>query len=170
VGFEDLVHGTVVADVAAGGDFPLRRTDGLHAYVLATVVDDAATGVTDVLRGDDLLAPTARQVLLQHLLGLPTPRYCHVPLLYGPDGSRLAKRHGAVTLRELRADGVPADAVVGYLAHTAGLSGPGESATPAALVDRFDVSALAGTAATVDDSVIAELHRAGRDGRVHDHR
>jgi glutamyl-tRNA synthetase len=170
VGYDDALHGTVVADVAAGGDFPLRRTDGVHAYVLATVVDDADTGVTDVLRGDDLLAPTARQVLLQTLLGLPTPRYCHVPLLYGPDGARLAKRHGAVTLRELRGGGVPADAVVGWLAATAGLAARGERLLPPALVERFDVTALAGTAATVDRSTLAELDLARRDVGVDDHR
>ena len=69
--------------------------------------------ITDVLRGDDLLAPTGRQVLLQRLLGAPTPTYCHVPLLYGADGARLAKRHGAVAVRDLRAAGVPAAAVDG---------------------------------------------------------
>ncbi len=166
VRFLDLLHGEQVVDVAADGDFPLRRTDGLHAYALATVVDDAASGVTDVLRGDDLLAPTGRQVLLQRLLGAPTPTYCHVPLLYGPDGARLAKRHGAVAVRDLRASGVTAAAVTGWLAATAGLAEHGERLLPDALVDRFDVERLRGAAATVDASGLAELDHAVGNERV----
>jgi len=82
-------------------DVVLARSDGVPAYNLAVVVDDAAQGVTQVVRGDDLLSSTPRQVHLQRLLGLPTPSYLHVPLVLGPDGARLAKRHGAVTLAEL---------------------------------------------------------------------
>jgi glutamyl-tRNA synthetase len=86
-------------------DVVLQRNDGVPAYNLAVVVDDAAQGVTHVLRGDDLLSSTPRQMLLQQLLGLPHPTYTHVGLVYGPDGQRLAKRHGAVTLPELLALG-----------------------------------------------------------------
>ena len=91
---------------AAVDDVVLRRNDGVPAYNLAVVVDDAAQGVTEVVRGDDLLASTPRQVLPQRLLGLPTPRYVHVPLVLGADGARLAKRHGAVTLADLAARGL----------------------------------------------------------------
>src|SRR5207248_2871881 len=87
------------------GDMVVRRSDGLHAYQLAVVVDDAADRVTDVVRGDDLLSSTARQVALQGLLDLSTPTYAHVPLLRGPDGTRLAKRHGAIAIAELRRSG-----------------------------------------------------------------
>jgi glutamyl-Q tRNA(Asp) synthetase len=80
------------------GDFVLRRADGLWAYQLAVVVDDAAQGVTDVVRGMDLLDNTARQVLLQKALGLPTPRYLHVPLVLGENGEKLAKQNGAQAL------------------------------------------------------------------------
>ena len=80
----------------------LRRGDGIPAYNLAVVVDDAAQGIGEVVRGDDLLASTPRQVQLARLLGLPVPAYAHVPLVLGPDGSRLAKRHGAVTLADRR--------------------------------------------------------------------
>lgn len=96
----------VVDDLEAGryeggvDDVVLQRNDGVPAYNLAVVVDDAAQGITHVLRGDDLLSSTPRQMLLQRLLGLPHPVYTHVGLIYGPDGQRLAKRHGAVTLRE----------------------------------------------------------------------
>lgn len=89
-------------------DVVLRRGDGVPAYNLAVVVDDALQGVTDVVRGDDLLASTPGHVALQRLLGLPTPGYVHVPLVVGPDGVRLAKRHGAVTLADIDA---PADVV-----------------------------------------------------------
>jgi glutamyl-Q tRNA(Asp) synthetase len=86
-------------DVAlAVGDFVLQRADGVFAYQLAVVVDDAEQGVTDVVRGEDLVDSTARQILLQRLLGLPTPRYLHTPLLRGADGSKLSKQTGALPL------------------------------------------------------------------------
>jgi glutamyl-tRNA synthetase len=88
-------------------DFVVRRGDGAFAYNLAVVVDDAEMGVDQVVRGDDLADSTPRQVWLARALGLPVPDYVHVPLVVGPDGARLAKRHGAVTLRELD----PADAL-----------------------------------------------------------
>jgi glutamyl-tRNA synthetase len=103
VSIADDLHGVVTGVV---DDVVLRRNDGVPAYNLAVVVDDAAQGVTEVVRGDDLLASTPRQVLLQRLLGLPTPRYVHVPLVVGVDGVRLAKRHGAVTLDDLAARGI----------------------------------------------------------------
>ncbi len=86
-------------DVAqAVGDFVLRRADGLWAYQLAVVVDDAAQGITDVVRGEDLADNTARQILLQQALGLPTPRHLHTPLVRGPNGEKLSKRPGAAPL------------------------------------------------------------------------
>ena len=89
-------------------DFVVRRADGAPAYQVAVVVDDDAQGVGEVVRGDDLLDTTPRQVWLARLLGLAVPAYAHVPLVLGPDGERLAKRHGAVTLGDLRAAGVDA--------------------------------------------------------------
>ncbi|MDO9401905.1 MAG: tRNA glutamyl-Q(34) synthetase GluQRS [Polaromonas sp.] len=82
----------------AVGDFVLQRADGLWAYQLAVVVDDAAQGITDVVRGEDLLDNTARQILLQRALGLPTPRYLHVPLVLGENGEKLSKQNGAAPL------------------------------------------------------------------------
>src|SRR6185436_19721579 len=108
----DLLHGSYTGVV---DDFVLRRGDGVPAYNLAVVVDDAAQGVDQVVRGDDLLASTPRQVLLQRLLGLPAVRYLHVPLVVGADGQRLAKRHGAVTLDDLSAAGVRPGRVVAAL-------------------------------------------------------
>lgn len=118
--FVDVVHGEVtgVAD-----DIVLRRNDGVPAYNLAVVVDDAEQGVTEIVRGEDLLDVTASQVHLYKLLGHNVPTYAHVPLVIGGDGERLAKRHGAVTLRDLAERGVDADTVRDVLWRSLGQSG-----------------------------------------------
>jgi glutamyl-tRNA synthetase len=128
---------------ATTGDIVVRRSDGVIAYQLAVVVDDAEQSVTHVVRGADLLASTARQIRLYDLLGLAAaPGYAHVPLLLGDDGERLAKRHGAVGLTELREAGVEARAVVGRLAFSAGLLDAPEPCTAVELLERFDPAAL----------------------------
>jgi glutamyl-tRNA synthetase len=108
------------------GDVVLRRADGAYAYHLAVVVDDAAQGVTTVVRGEDLWPSTPRQVALQRALGLPTPEYLHVPLLLDFRGERLAKRGGAPGVSALREAGVPAGRVLADLARSLGWSVPGE--------------------------------------------
>ena len=123
-------------------DFVLRRADGVAAYNLAVVVDDAAQGVDQVVRGDDLWRTTPRHVLLQQLLHLPTPDYLHVPLVLGPDGRRLAKRHGAIRLNDLRAQGMSPDEVRDRLAVSLGLSEPGEQAPMHVLAERFDPASM----------------------------
>jgi glutamyl-tRNA synthetase len=126
------------------GDIVVRRSDGVVAYQLAVVADDAAQGVTHVVRGADLLASTARQLRLYDLLGLrPVPGYAHVPLLLGDDGERLSKRHGAVGLAELRAGGADPRALTGWLAHSAGLLPEPRPCAPAELVEAFAPAALA---------------------------
>jgi glutamyl-tRNA synthetase len=117
-------------------DFVLRRGDGAFAYNLAVVVDDAEQGVEQVVRGDDLLDSTPRQVLLARLLGAREPRYAHVPLMLGPDGSRLAKRHGAVTLADRNARGETAEQVRDFLLRSAGLDSADPVAFDAARVVR----------------------------------
>ena len=105
---------------APASEVVVRRSDGLYAYHLAVVVDDAADGVTDVCRGDDLLPATGPQAGLQALLGLPRPAYAHVPLVLGPDGARLSKRHGAVAIADLRDAGIRPGEICGALARSAG--------------------------------------------------
>jgi len=139
VTIEDRLAGRVSLAV---DDLVLRRNDGIPAYNLAVVVDDADQGVEEVVRGDDLLESTPRQVLVARLLGRPIPTHAHVPLVLGPDGARLAKRHGAVTLADLAAAGVGADDVCSRLAASLGLAEPGEHVSMATLLDRFDPDAL----------------------------
>lgn len=137
--FDDLLLGRVTG---LNDDFVLRRGDGAIAYNLAVVVDDAAMGVDQVVRGNDLASSTPRQVLLQHLLGLATPEYAHVPLVLGPTGVRLAKRDGAVTIEDLAARGVGADEVRAILARSLRLATPAEQPSMTELLDRFDATTL----------------------------
>jgi glutamyl-tRNA synthetase len=124
--FEDGLLGPVRLDLRAqGGDFvvwkaPRKGTPATPAYQLAVVVDDAAQGITEVVRGDDLVPSTPRQLLLYAALGLKAPHFVHVPLVVGPDGRRLAKRHGDTRLAALRAAGVPAERLLGLLAWSCG--------------------------------------------------
>jgi glutamyl-tRNA synthetase len=120
-------------------DLVLRKGDGTAAYNLAVVVDDAAQGIEEVVRADDLLPSTPRQAHLARLLGLPVPAYAHVPLVLSPDGDRLAKRHGAVTLADRAARGESAADVLSALAVSLGL---GAARSPAELLDRFDPDRL----------------------------
>ncbi len=121
-------------------DFVVRRTDGVPAYQLAVVVDDAAQGIGEVVRGADLADSTPRQILLARLLDLPVPRYAHVALVLGRDGARLAKRHGAATLAER--DEPPA-ATLALLAHSLGLALDRHRVERAGdLVDDFDPARL----------------------------
>lgn len=127
VRFRDLFAGEQAVDPAAViGDFIVWTKRGMPAYQLAVVVDDARQGVTHVARGDDLLDSAARQLLLYRALDLsPEPAYCHLPLVVGQDGLRLAKRHGDSRLEEYRAAGVPVEAVIGLLGRWCGLRGGG---------------------------------------------
>jgi glutamyl-tRNA synthetase len=139
IAFEDRLAGHVEGVV---DDFVVRRNDGAFAYNLAVVVDDGAQGIGEVVRGADLLDSTPRQLWLGSQLGLPAPRHAHVALMLGPDGARLAKRHGAVTLADRAALGQSADDVRDELAASLRLCARGEGLTPAELVERFSASGL----------------------------
>jgi glutamyl-tRNA synthetase len=137
--FDDRLHGRAEGTV---DDFVLWRWDGTPAYNLAVVVDDADQGIEEVVRGGDLIDSTPRQLLLYRLLGLPAPAHAHVPLVLGPDGDRLAKRHGAVTLTDRATLGeTPADALA-WMAVSLAMAEPGERVSAADLVDRFDPARL----------------------------
>lgn len=122
VRFRDLVRGPQEQELASEcGDFLVRRSDGVFAYQLAVVVDDARMGVTEVVRGGDLMTSTPRQIYLQDLLGYPHPGYAHVPMLMAPDGRRLSKREGDCGMDELRERfGAPGN-LIGFLACKVGL-------------------------------------------------
>jgi glutamyl-tRNA synthetase len=139
VGFDDRLAGRVEGVV---DDFVVRRNDGAFAYNLAVVVDDADQGIREVVRGADLLDSTPRQLWLGERLGLPAPRHVHAPLMLGPDGARLAKRRGAVTLADRAARGQSAGDVRDELADSLGLCARGEHLTAAELVEGFSVGAL----------------------------
>jgi glutamyl-tRNA synthetase len=123
-------------------DFVVVRADGVHAYQLAVVVDDAAQGIGEVVRGADLADSTPRQILLQRLLGLPTPSYGHVPLVLGPSGARLSKRDGGATLADRDE---PAAMTLALLAHSLGLAeGMARIASAAELLASFDPELIPG--------------------------
>ncbi len=136
------------------GDFVIQKRDGNPAYQLAVVVDDAEQGVAEVLRADDLLPSTPRQLLLHRALGLTPPRYQHVPLLVGQDGLRLAKRHGDTSLRFFRERGVTAAELCGYLAHLSGLRADRSPCTPRELLDGFDLAAVPPGPVCADDHAL----------------
>jgi len=159
----DLLHGKFVQDVARDvGDFVVLRNDGVPSYQLAVVVDDADTGISHVLRGDDLLGSTPRQVQLCDALGLAVPVYAHVPLLLGPDGKRLAKRAGTPSLAELRERGIQPERLIGLLAGWAGL-GDSHPVGLRDLIPRFALEQLPRTPVSVDPAhVNAALFGPGR--------
>lgn len=142
--FRDLVFGPRRETLAEEcGDFLVRRSDGVIAYQLAVAVDDGLMGVTQVVRGRDLLTSTARQLYIARRLGLPQATYGHVPLLVAPDGRRLSKRDRDLDLGALREQGVPAEKIVGSLAAAAGLVPRSAQATAEELVGAFSWDALA---------------------------
>jgi glutamyl-tRNA synthetase len=159
VGFTDLLAGersAVVDDFVVWREGPPAvDARGLPAYNLAVVVDDAAEGVGQVVRGDDLLDTTPRQIALARALGLALPSYAHVPLVVSRDGERLAKRHGAVTLAERLEDGDSVASVIGWLASSAGLAPAGPSLSAAEVLAAFDAAALLGDPAVFEPEALS---------------
>jgi glutamyl-tRNA synthetase len=133
------------------GDFLIGRKGGLPAYQIAVVVDDAADGVTEVVRGDDLLASTARQKILQEALSLPHPRWWHVPLVLDENGRRLAKRADDVSLAELRSRGVDPRAIIGWAAKVSNIV-TAPRATAAEVVSRFSLDRVSREPVTIPSS------------------
>ncbi|MFW6146244.1 MAG: tRNA glutamyl-Q(34) synthetase GluQRS [Planctomycetota bacterium] len=144
IALDDRIAGAQQFDLRATcGDFVIRKADGVAAYQLAVVLDDAAGGVTDIVRGDDLLDSTPRQLLLQRALDLaPGPTYWHLPLVIGPDGRRLAKRHGDTRLAHYRDCGVTPERLLGLLAFWSGQLDRRKPVSMRDLIDAFDIERL----------------------------
>ena len=158
VRFEDAFYGTYEQDVSAlSGDFVLARDPDGAGYMLAVVADDAAMGVTEVVRGDDLLSATPRQLLLYRALGLAPPAFLHVPLVVSEEGRRLAKRHGDTRICALREAGLPPEKIVGLLAWWCGWAAWGERVTLRDLLPRFDLRTLPREPAVLTPRVKKEL-------------
>lgn len=135
--FTDTVYGRQCVNLAHDcGDFILRRADGAWAYQLAVVVDDATMGITQVVRGNDLLLSAAQQIYLYELLGYPAPQFVHIPLLCNSTGQRLSKRDGALSMEALRRD-MTAQQLLGRLAHLLGLRDSDSPVTAPQLLDGF---------------------------------
>ena len=142
VRFDDVFAGSFAMDVARTlGDFPIARDEFGAGYTLAVVVDDERMGVTEVVRADDLLAATPCQILLYRALGLTAPTFCHVPLVVGPDGRRLCKRHGDTRIASYRAAGVAPEAILGRLAKTCGW-GDGSPLSLSDLIPLFSLQTI----------------------------
>jgi glutamyl-tRNA synthetase len=153
--FDDELRGAVASGPGGVDDFVLRRADGTAAYQLAVVVDDAAMGVTRVVRGDDLLTSTPRQLALYAALALAAPAFAHVPLVLAPGGERLAKRTRPAALADLRARGLAPEAVVGALAASAGLCAPGERPRAWDLVGGFALARVDKAPAVIDADTLS---------------
>ncbi len=147
-GFEDALCGPYPE--GAGGDFVLRRADGIWAYQLAVVVDDADARISEVIRGADLLSSTPRQIALYHALGHAVPRFAHVGLVVDADGTRLATRHGATAIESLREAGRSAEQIIGELACSLGLTATSAPIRAEELVSGFALTKISRSSFTWD--------------------
>jgi glutamyl-tRNA synthetase len=157
--FDDLIHGPQRFASDDIGDFVIRRADGSVAFFLGNAVDDATMGITLVLRGDDHLANTPRQILLLEALGLPVPRYGHLPLLLGPNGAPLSKRDGAASLGDLRAHGYMPGALRNYLVRLGHACSADGWLETAAMAQHFDLGRSSKSAAHFDEAQLRHWQR-----------
>jgi glutamyl-tRNA synthetase len=156
---DDLIHGPVAFPNASYDDFVIARADGSVLYNFAVAVDDAEMGITEVVRGDDHLSNTPKQLLVLEALGHEPPRYAHLPLLHGPDGKKLSKRHGAASVQELRDAGYLPAAVRNYLALLGwGTDDDTTLMSTEELIRRFDVADVGKAAAIFDEKKLRWLN------------
>ena len=156
--FDDLVKGPIAVDVSELDDMIIRRSDGMPTYNMAVVVDDHEMGVTHVLRGDDHVSNTPRQILIYKALGLPQPRFGHVPMILGPDRQKLSKRHGARAVIEYEQDGLLPEALVNYLVRLGWSHGDQEIFSQEELIRLFDGESLNAAAAAFDPDKLQWLN------------
>lgn len=162
-GFDDMVMGRQSATLEeCGGDFNMQRSDGVFSYQLAVSVDDGLMGISEVVRGRDIMPSTARQLAILDALGMPEPRYGHISLLLGEDGERLAKRHASLSLEALRTQNVSPWRVIGLLAFAAGLIDRREEVHPRDLVDDFSLAEI-----TRDDYTLTQADMLWLQGISH---
>lgn len=150
ISFEDMVKGHISVDASELDDMILRRSDGNPTYNLAVVVDDSTMGITHVLRGDDHVNNTPKQILLYQALDLPVPLFGHVPMILGPDRQKLSKRHGAKAVIEYEKDGLLPEALVNYLARLSWAHGDQEIFSMDELITAFDGKGFSSSAAGFD--------------------
>ena len=159
--FDDVIRGQIRFSNASMDDFVIARADGSVLYVFANLVDDLDSGITDVVRGEDHISNTPKQVLILDALGIPPPRYAHLPLLHGPDGRKLSKRHGAASVQELLAAGYLPEAVDNYIALLgAGFASDEEFFSLDELAERFRLDRVSKNPAVFDERKLRHL-----DGR-----
>ena len=155
----DLLRGEVAFPNDSQDDFVIARGDGTPLYNLAVAVDDAEMGITDVIRGDDHLSNTPKQAMVLEALGHEAPRYVHLPLLHGPDGKKLSKRHGAASVQELRDAGYLPEAVRNYLALLGwGTDDDTTIMSTDELISRFDVARIGRASAIFDEQKLRWLN------------
>ncbi|WP_029457508.1 glutamate--tRNA ligase [Solidesulfovibrio alcoholivorans] len=155
---DDMVKGSVSVDNAELDDMVLRRTDGSPTYNLAVVVDDATMGVTHIIRGDDHLNNTPRQILIYKALGFPLPKFGHVPMILGPDKKKLSKRHGATAVMEYETEGFLPEAMLNGLVRLGWASGDQEIFSREELVRLFSTENLGSSAAVFDKAKLLWLN------------
>ncbi len=160
VAFDDLVRGHVHFEIQVIGDFVMLRSDGSPAYNFAVVVDDGLMGVTDVIRGEDHVSNTPRQILLYKAFGWSPPRFAHLSLVLGPDHAPLSKRHGATSVAEFRAKGYLPEALANYLALVGWSPGGGDELLPLdELARRFSLDGVSHSAGVFDEEKLAWANR-----------
>jgi glutamyl-tRNA synthetase len=157
--FDDVIRGQIRFANSSMDDFVIARADGSVLYVFANLVDDLDAGITDVVRGEDHISNTPKQLLVVDALGTPPPRYAHLPLLHGPDGRKLSKRHGAASVQELRAAGYLPEAVDNYIALLgAGFASDEEFFSLEELAKRFRLERVSKNPAVFDERKLRHLN------------
>lgn len=154
---QDGVHGVVTCNPEIHGDFIIQRADGIYSYQLAVVVDDAQMNITDVLRGDDLLDSTFRQLELYDALHYKAPTFAHVPLLIDMDNNRLSKRNRSLSIAAVRQAGTRPEKLLGWLAYWSGIIDRPESVQLNELLDHFSMARLGRHSAIIEQEAMKQL-------------
>jgi glutamyl-tRNA synthetase len=150
-GFDDIIHGNIKSDTSLLEDFVIQKADGFPTYNFACVVDDGVMGITHIIRGDDHLSNTPRQVALYKALGFDLPKFAHIPMILGEDGSRMSKRHGATSVTDYRTKGYLPDALVNFIALLGWSPGKDlELMTRQEMIEKFTLKRVNKTSARFD--------------------